>query len=210
MHNRSETISKLAVALVAAQSEMKDPAFDAINPHFKNRYASLKSVKNAVLPVLNRHGIAAPQFPISKDNGEVGCETLLQHVSGEWMSQEFTVKPTKQDAQGAGSALTYTRRYSLQSVAGVVADEDDDANGAVQKPPEPSGFITEEQVKEIEDLVKSTKSDLEKFLKHIGADKIQNIPVSKYRKAIVDLNRKVSQANKTTPPEREPGSDDDK
>lgn len=196
MHNRSETISKLAVALVAAQSEMKDPAFDAINPHFKNRYASLKSVKNAVLPVLNRHGIAAPQFPISKDNGEVGCETLLQHVSGEWMSREFTVKPTKQDAQGAGSALTYTRRYSLQSVAGVVADEDDDANGAAQKPSEPSGFITPEQVKEISHLIAETDSDNELFWKFAGAETVDTIPTKNYGKVVKSLQAKAAKQKK--------------
>jgi hypothetical protein len=36
---------------------------------------------------------------------------------------------TKQDPQAAGSAITYARRYSLQSIAGIPS-EDDDGNYA--------------------------------------------------------------------------------
>jgi hypothetical protein len=41
---------------------------------------------------------------------------------------------TKPDAQGFGSAATYARRYALMAVAGVVGDDDDDANAATGKP----------------------------------------------------------------------------
>jgi hypothetical protein len=54
----------------------------------------------------------------------------LMHVSGEWLEEECLLPLDKNNAQGAGSAVTYARRYSLQSIAGVVADEDDDANAA--------------------------------------------------------------------------------
>ena len=55
--------------------------------------------------------------------------TILAHESGEWMGQEMTVPVTKADAQGAGSAITYMRRYALAAVLGIV-QADDDGNAA--------------------------------------------------------------------------------
>ena len=127
----STEIDKLAAALVAAQKEMKNPAFDAKNPHFGSKYASLVSVREAVVPVLNKHGLAITQFP-KYATGHAGCVSRLVHVSGQWLEEECLLPVGKETAHAAGSCLTYTRRYGLQSIAGVVADEDDDANAAVQ------------------------------------------------------------------------------
>ena len=71
------------------------------------------------------------QFPI-EEGGRIGIETILMHESGEWLSNSFTVQLSKQDAQGAGSAITYCRRYSLQAIAGIPS-EDDDGNAASKK-----------------------------------------------------------------------------
>jgi hypothetical protein len=43
---------------------------------------------------------------------------------------------SKADAQGFGSALTYARRYGLQAIAGIAA-EDDDGNAASKTKPPP-------------------------------------------------------------------------
>jgi hypothetical protein len=124
----------LAEALAKAQLAMSNPKFDKTNPHFKNKFASLASVRDAVVPVLAAHGIACVQNIRTADGG-VECETHLLHASGEraifgplWMPV------SKQDAQGFGSAATYARRYHLMAVANVVGDEDDDANEATGKP----------------------------------------------------------------------------
>jgi len=58
------------------------------------------------------------------------------HASGEWLEQEFLIPLGKLDAHGAGSAITYARRYALQSIAGIPA-EDDDGNAASTKPKHP-------------------------------------------------------------------------
>lgn len=123
----------LAKALVAAQKEMKNPAFDSTNPHFRNKFASLASVREAVLPVLNKHGLALSQFPTAGE-GVAGCRNILIHEGGEKMEYDCFLPLSKNDPQGAGSAITYARRYSLQAIAGVVAEEDDDANAASEKP----------------------------------------------------------------------------
>lgn len=124
----------IAKALAAAQSEMTNPGFDSQNPHFRSKFASLASVRNAVVPVLAKHGICMTQDLASAEGG-IACTTILTHESGQRMVFGPLFMPaTKPDAQGMGSAATYARRYALMAVAGVVGDDDDDANAATGKP----------------------------------------------------------------------------
>lgn len=133
--NRSESISALAKALVAAQAQMRNPVLDSTNPHFKSSYVSLAGVRDAVVPVLAKHGLAVTQMLSIAERGVI-CETMLLHESGEWISSTLELPATKFDAQGIGSAATYARRYALMALACVVGDEDDDGNQAVYQGPQ--------------------------------------------------------------------------
>lgn len=126
--NKSESIKEIAPALLKAQKGIKAALKDSTNPHFKSKYADLSSVIDAVKEHLNAQDIAFLQGIVSAENG-VGVETMLLHKSGEWLSSILEIPASKQDAQGYGSAITYGRRYGLQSMCGVPA-EDDDGNAA--------------------------------------------------------------------------------
>ena len=129
-----EPINELAAALAKAQADMKNPGFDSTNPHFRNKFASLASGRNAVIPTLAKYGLSGIQNLTTQD-AMIACETILMHASGQSMRLGPLMLPaTKTDAQGFGSAATYARRYSLMAVCGVVGDEDDDANAATGKP----------------------------------------------------------------------------
>lgn len=128
--NRSDSIAALAAALAKAQGEMKNPVRDATNLHFHSRYATLATVRDAVIPALSHHGIAVVQSMGNGENGDVACETVLLHSSGEWLSGTFSVPGVKRDPQGLGSATTYVRRYALLAMACVAGDDDDDGNAA--------------------------------------------------------------------------------
>lgn len=127
--NQSPTIKSLSAALVKAQLELKNPHFDSVNPHFKSKFASLGAVRESVVPIFARHGIALSQWPISKE-GAAGCRTILA-CGDEWMAEDFLIPVDKQNAHGYASAVTYAKRIAMQSVAGVVGDDDDDGNQAV-------------------------------------------------------------------------------
>ena len=126
--NKSDSIKLLAVAMCKAQAEMGGAHKGANNPFFKAKYADLGAVVQAVKGPFASNGLSYVQFPIN-DGDKIGVETILMHESGEWLMNSFTVKASKQDAQGAGSVITYCRRYGLQSIAGIPS-EDDDGNGA--------------------------------------------------------------------------------
>lgn len=127
---KSDSISALVKALLIAQGNMGEVRKNATNPAFRSKYADLAAVVEAVMPALQSAGIAVIQSPscVFDDGGAiVTVETMFAHESGEWISSELAVRPTKIDPQAVGSAITYGRRYALLSLAGV-APEDDDGN----------------------------------------------------------------------------------
>lgn len=126
--NKSESIKELASALNKAQAEMSGAKKKATNPFFKSKYSDMNAVVDAIRQPFCDNGLSYSQFPLF-ESGCVGVETILMHESGEWISSILMLPMTKQDPQAAGSAITYARRYSLQSIAGIPS-EDDDGNNA--------------------------------------------------------------------------------
>jgi hypothetical protein len=118
----------LFAAFVKAQAAMGSALKTATNPAFKSKYADLGAVIEAVIKPLHDNGFALMQPPHS-DGALVEVETILLHESGGYIRSTLGVRPTKLDPQGIGSAITYARRYALQSIAGI-APEDDDGNAA--------------------------------------------------------------------------------
>lgn len=129
--DRSEQIDALAVALVKAQAGIKGAVKDSLNPHFRSKYADLESVMDACKGPLNENGISVLQIPEPVESG-VGIRTVLLHESGQYISGVMVLPMVKQDPQGAGSAITYARRYGLMAMVGV-CPEDDDGEGAMQR-----------------------------------------------------------------------------
>ncbi len=138
----SESIQDLAVALCAAQGEMKAVKKEADNPFFNSTYASLEGVIKHCRPILFKNGLSIVQGP-SGDGDVVIVHTLLLHSSGQWIETETTVKPVpvKIDRgsaekavtpQATGSAITYARRYGYMAIIGLASSDDDDGSTASQ------------------------------------------------------------------------------
>jgi hypothetical protein len=129
----SPEFAALAEALAKAQAVIEGASKDASNPAFRSKYATLASVWEACRKALTDNKIAVVQAPFNGEGGDIGVTTMLVHASGQWMRAKIAVKPAKFDAQGAGSAITYLRRYLLSAMVGV-APEDDDGEAAVGRP----------------------------------------------------------------------------
>lgn len=126
---RSESITKIAPALVKVQALIASAEKSAVNPHLKNKYANLGDVMAAVKPALETNKLMFMQTPVESDDGKLHLETLIIHESGEYIGGVLVMPLPKQDPQGYGSALTYAKRYHLSSILGVNQD-DDDGNAA--------------------------------------------------------------------------------
>ena len=123
---------------------------ESTNPHFKSSYADLTSVINAVnqgaelglsfTQVVKYENLLLKKSKI--DNGsviehqelhrDIHVLTVVRHVNGN-DTLECTVPVLingndKDNPQKMGSAITYAKRYGLQSLYGLASD--DDANSA--------------------------------------------------------------------------------
>lgn len=128
--NKSESITKIAPALIAFNSKVHKIAKDAANPFHKNKYATLDQIIDEVRPILNENKLAVMQN-VNGDEGQMTVKTILIHESGEWMeSNGTTLKLAKNDPQGAGAGITYARRYDLCAFLSLNTGEDDDGNSA--------------------------------------------------------------------------------
>lgn len=131
MRTSPET-DKLIPALLKAQSEMSPVFKDAVNPHFKAKFADLSSILGMVKPKLNANGILLTQATAWITEGTL-LITKLTHTSGQWAESSYMVQAMKSDPQAFGSALSYAKRYSLTSFIGIETT-DDDAEHAMDRP----------------------------------------------------------------------------
>jgi len=131
----SDSLVKIAPALLKAQTAITFAVKDAKNPHFKSTYADLPSVIDAVKPALNAAGIVFVQTFSPSVAGFIAVTTRLLHESGEWVEDTSTIPLPKSDPQGYGSAATYGRRYALAAITGLYQDDDD---GHAASPPAPA------------------------------------------------------------------------
>ena len=160
--------------LFEAKKEIGAITKDAKNPFFKSNYFDINSLLREVEPILQKHGLLLLQ-PIS--NGAV--TTVIYDVETDnknYMSSCIAL-PDLKDPQKLGSAITYYRRYTLQSLLGLQA-EDDDGNKASAGVNRVSLEQTKEQIKQLKtkeevrsfyaNLDKQTKDNLKTFATEFG------------------------------------------
>lgn len=137
---KSESISNLSKALLVAQKAMGAASKGSANPFFKSKYADYGAVLEVVKEPLNNAGIVVMQPTTVKDGKTLVATTLLHSESGEYITGEIEVVAAKQnDPQAYGSALTYARRYGLQSMLSIPSEDDDGEKSMSRASATPSG-----------------------------------------------------------------------
>jgi len=103
-----------------AKLEIGKVAKNAKNPHFKNTYADLNALIEAVEPILLDKGLVLLQ-PIKE--GKVF--TIITSIEDSNSIESYIDLPNNLNPQQLGSAVTYFRRYTLQSLLSLQAVDDD-------------------------------------------------------------------------------------
>lgn len=130
-------MKNLAQKLFNIQTKVGKLAREKDNPYFKSKYFDVNQVIEHLKPLLEEEEIIVIQ-PLSNVAGKLSLTTIvLDKATGENI-ESVAILPEGLDAQKMGSAITYFRRYALQSFF-LLQAEDDDANFA-------SGKTTKKQV----------------------------------------------------------------
>ena len=135
----SEKTDKLMPAMASAYEETGAATKDSQGHNY--RYADAASVDAASRPVLAKHGLMYTQGVVEGLGGLAMETTIIHGASAQFISQlvPFIVPRGKtEDPQAYGSALTYSRRYGLQSALGMISDDDDgEAASRIARRPAP-------------------------------------------------------------------------
>jgi len=100
---------------------------DSTNPFFKSAYFDINGLLDVLKPELNKLDLTVIQ-PLTNINGKMALKTIIK--DGDVLLLEETVSlPENNDPQKMGSIITYFRRYALQSLF-LLQAQDDDGNSA--------------------------------------------------------------------------------
>lgn len=118
----------MSKALSSFQGEIKNPTNTADNPFYKSKYSPLHEILNEIRPVMAKYGLSVIQSP-GGNGKDISITTMLLHSSGEWIKfSPLIITAEKTTPQGAGSAITYGRRYTISALLGISSENDDDGN----------------------------------------------------------------------------------
>jgi hypothetical protein len=106
--------------ILEAKKEIGKATKNATNPHFKNKYVDINALIETVEGILLSKGLVLLQ-PI--ENGKV--YTRIVDAESKEMIESFIDLPIGGTPQSMGSAITYFRRYTLQSLLSMQAQDDD-------------------------------------------------------------------------------------
>ena len=106
--------------ILEAKKEIGKATKNATNPHFKNKYVDINALIETVETILLNKGLVLLQ-PI--ENGKV--YTRIVDAESKEMIESYIDLPIGGTPQAMGSAITYFRRYTLQSLLSMQAQDDD-------------------------------------------------------------------------------------
>lgn len=109
--------------LMSARSEISPILKTEKNPFFKSNFFDINSLLDQINHILIKNDLLLMQ-PIEGDR----VWSKIYDVESQGLVESYINLPALEDPQKMGSAITYYRRYTLQSLLGLQAHDDDDAN----------------------------------------------------------------------------------
>lgn len=181
-------MKELITALTNARAEFKAVVKNKTNPHFKNSYADLDAILEAITPALCKHELLVSQV-VEGDR----LLTRVFHSSGNYLESSYPL-PYVADPQRMGASLTYARRYSLSAILSVASEDDDNGNSAATPPSRTSvaalNLITDAQRKRLFAIAKTKEvpnDSLKTLVESHGFESSHDITREAYDKIVRDL-----------------------
>jgi len=113
--------------ILKIQSEIGVLVKTETNPFFKSKYMDINGLLEQLIPLLEKYKLTVVQ-PLSHIENKPALRTVI-YDEGKFLLEDIMPLPDIQDPQKMGSAITYYRRYALQSLF-LLRAEDDDANSS--------------------------------------------------------------------------------
>lgn len=205
-----EAEQKFNAAMASCQSEIPPVLRDAQNPSTNSRYTRLETLHEKVMPIATKHGFSmsfgTADCPVA-GNFRVTC--VIRHNGGHSTTAQIDLPNDSMGAKGnqnktlvhgAGSSMSYARRYLTMMIFNVaLTNEDDDGNrGQRPKPPGPMRATekTREwflgQIADIREEAHAYAIDKGYVMPNAGLDTwdLANVPVTK--QDLAEIRKKIT------------------
>jgi len=123
---------KISTKLYNFHSKIKAIEKSSVNPFFNSNYFDINKVLEVITPILQECKLVVTQ-PIIITDGKSALATIIVDIESGEKIESTILLPENLEPQKMGSAITYFRRYALQSILSLRA-EDDDAEITKPKP----------------------------------------------------------------------------
>jgi len=157
-------------------------------------HATLANVTEKINAALSKHRLSAA-WTTHQENGTISVTCKITHVMGHSEETTLTASPdnsgSKNPIQAIGSTVSYLERYTVLALTGLASkDMDDDVKtgGTV--------VISEKQLSQLVDMINETETNLDKFLKLGGVEKLDLLPAEKFDTAMAWLKAKLEDKRK--------------
>lgn len=191
---REEAEKAFARAMAAAQGEMGVVATNASNPQTRSRYADYAQLDRTLRPIYRRHGFALSFNDGDTDKADwVRIECQVSHIGGHTRLYHKDMPADGKGAKGndvmtkthaVGAAQSYAMRYLLRMIFNVATGEEDrDGNRPVNR----GETISEEQVRQLRDLIEATGADADAFCKVAKIEAVPDLLAADYDRAVAWL-----------------------
>jgi len=187
-------------AMVRVQGKIDLVVAKEKNEQTRSMYANLKSILLQVKPIYTEEG-----FSLMFYEGETEKENHkriyadIMHRDGHTEKRYVDVaiqttgiagKAMMTQIHGEGSAISYGRRYLTCMIFNIPTGDDDDGNSASRSPIE---TISQDQIIEIQDLIKETEMNEKGFLNTLKVNKLSDLDDVGYKRALGILNARKNQ-----------------
>ena len=202
--------SKADRAEAERKGEAGEPWLATRRPQQSTPFATFEDIDEAVTPILAGHGFTLSFSTDPAGDGRLMVTGLLEHKSGHSRSSSISVpldtSGSKNNLQGAGSSITYGKRYmtiallKIRSRAPQDQDDDGKRGGAGQGPE----FITPDQVITLRKRMEEVGANETAFCTWAEVEDLGNIPAARFGDAMAALDRKAKLAAKQKPADEDP------
>lgn len=160
-------------------------------------HATLAEVVDTVVCEMARHGLSH-RWNVEQRDAKVIVTCVVTHELGHSESVQMMASADesggKNSIQAIASTVTYLQRYTLMAACGLAARDmqDDDGRGS-GRPSEPK-TISQEQYEMLSDLMRTTGTTAEDFLRYLnaGVESISELPPAHFPRAKSALEAKAA------------------
>jgi len=165
------------------------PVIEKKTKGHNSKYAKYEDIEQKVRPLYTEEGFSL-SFDSKRIDDTITYYGTLSHVEGFSKTAQIDLPGdktgNKNDIQAKASTLTYAKRYLISMLLNIVTvDEDDDGHKGGTK------TISPTEIKVLEDMIKRSGADREKFLGHLGVRNLEDLPDREFKKAETALQAKM-------------------